>query len=441
MFDELVQKLDLALKKLRGMGKITENNIADSMREIRRVLLEADVNYKVVKDFVKKVESRAIGQEVIRSITPGQQVVKVVFDEMVSLLGKANVPIQFGKQHPAVIMVTGLQGSGKTTFVGKLGCYLRKSGRQPLLVAADIYRPAAVEQLQTLGKSADLTVFSLANHDPLKIIRESLDHARKSKFDTLILDTAGRLHVDEKMMAELEAIKESVRPCEILFVADSMTGQDAVKSAVAFHERIDFNGIVLTKLDGDAKGGAALSIVAVTEKPVKFITNNEKLDGIEPFHPDRMASRILGMGDVVTLVEKASETVSREEAEKLEKKLGKKDFTLEDFYTQLQQVKRMGSLNQIVGMLPGMGSRLKGLHVDESALTRIEVIINSMTREERRKPHILNGSRRKRVAAGSGTRVQDVNQLIKQFQMMQNMMKQMGRFQGKRMPRNIPFAM
>jgi signal recognition particle subunit SRP54 len=441
MFDELVQKLDLTLKKLRGMGKITESNIADSMREIRRVLLEADVNYKVVKDFITKVQSRAIGQDVIRSITPGQHMVKVVFDEMVGLLGKENVPIQFGKQHPAVIMVVGLQGSGKTTFVGKLGCYLRKLGRQPLLVAADVYRPAAVEQLQTLGKSADLAVFSLASQDPMKIVQEAVIHAGRNKLDTLILDTAGRLHVDEKMMAELKAIKDTFRPCEILFVADSMTGQDAVKSATAFQKRIDFDGIVLTKLDGDAKGGAVLSIAAVTEKPVKFVTNNEKLDGIEPFHPDRMASRILGMGDVLTLVEKARETVSREDAEKLEKKLGKKDFTLEDFYSQLQQIKRLGSLNQIVGMLPGMGSRMKGLHVDESALTRIEVIINSMTKEERKKPHILNGSRRKRVAAGSGTRVQDVNQLVKQFQMMQNMMKQMGRFQGKRMPRNIPFAL
>ncbi len=441
MLEELVQKLDLTLKKLRGLGKITESNIADSMREIRRVLLEADVNYKVVRDFIARVQSRAVGQEVIRSITPGQQVVKVVFDEMVSLLGKANVPIQFGKQHPAVIMVVGLQGSGKTTFVGKLGCYLRKQGRQPLLVAADIYRPAAADQLQTLGKSADLPVFSLADQDPLKIVREAVNQAGRNKLDTVILDTAGRLHIDEKMMAELSTIKESVQPCEILFVADSMTGQDAVKSAAAFQEQIDFDGIVLTKLDGDAKGGAALSMAAVTEKPVKFITSSEKLDGLEPFHPDRMASRILGMGDVVTLVEKARETVSKEETEKLEKKLRKQEFTLEDFYDQLQQVKKMGSLSQIAGMLPGMGSRLKGLHVDESALIRIEVIINSMTREERRKPHILNGSRRKRVAAGSGTRVQDVNQLIKQFQMMQNMMKQMGRFQAKRIPRNIPFAL
>jgi signal recognition particle subunit SRP54 len=441
MLEELVQKLDLTLKKLRGLGKITESNIADSMREIRRVLLEADVNYKVVRDFIARVQSRAVGQEVIRSITPGQQVVKVVFDEMVSLLGKANVPIQFGKQHPAVIMVVGLQGSGKTTFVGKLGCYLRKQGRQPLLVAADIYRPAAADQLQTLGKSADLPVFSLADQDPLKIVREAVNQAGRNKLDTVILDTAGRLHIDAKMMAELSIIKESVQPCEILFVADSMTGQDAVKSAAAFQEQIDFDGIVLTKLDGDAKGGAALSMAAVTEKPVKFITSSEKLDGLEPFHPDRMASRILGMGDVVTLVEKARETVSREETEKLEKKIRKQEFTLEDFYDQLQQVKKMGSLSQIAGMLPGMGSRLKGLHVDESALTRIEVIISSMTREERRKPHILNGSRRKRVAAGSGTQVQDVNQLIKQFQMMQNMMKQMGRFQGKRIPRNIPFAL
>jgi signal recognition particle subunit SRP54 len=440
MFDELVQKLDSAMRKLRGLGKITEKNIADSMREIRRVLLEADVNYKVAKDFIAKVQSKAVGQEVIQSIAPGQQVVKIVNDEMVQLLGKANEPIQFGKQHPTVIMVVGLQGSGKTTFVGKLGCYLRKQGRHPLLVAADVYRPAAVQQLQTLGKSADMGVFCQAGQNPLKIARDAVAEAKKNQLDTVILDTAGRLHIDNEMMSELATMKTAIQPAEILFVADSMTGQDAVRSATAFQEQLDYEGIVLTKLDGDAKGGAALSMTAITGKPIKFVSNSENLNGLEPFYPDRMALRILGMGDVVTLVEKAQKAVDREEAAKLEKKLRKQEFTLEDFYGQLQQIKRMGSLNQIAAMLPGMGNRLKGLQVDESALTQVEVIIGSMTFEERRKPHIINGSRRKRIAMGSGTRVQDVNRLLKQFQMMQNMMKQMGKFGSKRIPQNIPFA-
>ncbi len=441
MFDELIQKLDIAIKKLRGMGKMTEKNIAESMREIRRVLLEADVHYRVVKDFIAHIQVRAVGEEVLQSVAPGQQVVKIVQDELVRLLGRANVPLQFGRVSPATIMVVGLQGSGKTTFVGKLGVYLNKRGRSPLLVAADVYRPAAVEQLESLGKSVDLPVFSMGTEAPVRIVKKAVSHARKHGFDTLLLDTAGRLHIDEAMMAELEEIKKAVKPSEVLFVADGMTGQDAVRSATSFLDRLDFEGIVLTKLDGDAKGGAALSIRAVTGKPIKFITTGEKLDGIEPFHPERMASRILGMGDVVTLVEKAQEVVDKKKAEKLEERLKKQVFTLEDFYDQLQQVKRMGSLNQVAELIPGVGHRMSDLQMDEAALVKIEAIINSMTIEERQKPHIINGSRRKRVASGSGTNVQDVNRLLKQFQMMQKMVKQMGRFGAKRFPKTIPLGL
>lgn len=440
MFEELIQKLDVAVKKLRGMGKLTEKNLAESMREIRRVLLEADVNYRVVKDFVIHVQEKAVGEEVLQSVTPGQQVVKIVQDEMVRLLGQANVPLRFGNIPPSIVMVVGLHGSGKTTFVGKLGVYLSKRGRSPVLVAADVYRPAAVEQLKTLGESVDLPVFSVGAEKPVKIAREAVSYARKQGYDTLILDTAGRLHVDEKMMSELEEIKKAVKPEEILFVADGMTGQDAVRSANSFLDRLDFDGIVLTKLDGDAKGGAALSIRAVTGKPIKFITTGEKLDGVEPFHPDRMASRILGMGDVVTLVEKAREAVDKKKAEKLAQKVKRQAFTLEDFYDQLQQVKRMGSLSQIAGMIPGFGRDLGRLQMDEAALVRVEAIINSMTVEERQKPHILNGSRRRRIALGSGTSVQDVNRLLKQFQMMQKMVKQMSRFGAQTFPKTVPMG-
>jgi signal recognition particle subunit SRP54 len=440
MFDELIQKLDVAVRKLRGLGKITEKNIAESMRELRRVLLEADVHYKVAKDFIDDVQGKAIGEEVLRSITPGQQVVKIVYEQMVQLLGQSNVPLAFGNIPPSVIMVVGLQGSGKTTFVGKLGKYLHKRGRNPLLVAADIYRPAAIEQLQTLGHTADLTVFSKGTDAPVKIAQDSFSFARKKGHDILILDTAGRLHLDEEMMSELDAIKKAVKPSEILFVADGMTGQDAVRSAEAFLERLDFSGIVLTKLDGDAKGGAALSIRAVTGKPIKFVSSGETLNEIEPFHPDRMASRILGMGDVVTLVEKAQENVDKQEAEKLARKIKKQSFTLEDFYDQLQQVKKMGPLDQLAGMIPGMGRKMGGMQVDESALKRVEVIINSMTVEEKQKPQIINGSRRKRIARGSGTSIQDINRLLKQFQMMQKMMKQMSRFGSPNIPGNIPIG-
>jgi signal recognition particle subunit SRP54 len=441
MFDELIQKLDSAVRKLRGLGKITEKNIAESMREVRRVLLEADVHYKVAKDFIDRVKSKAVGEEVLRSIAPGQQVVKVVYEEMVELLGRTNAPLALGNIPPSVIMIVGLQGSGKTTFSGKLGGYLKKRGHNPLLVAADIYRPAAVEQLQTLGKSIDITVFSNSSEVPVKIIRDGFAFARKKGFDILILDTAGRLHINDAMMSELEDIKKAVKPSEILFVADGMTGQDAVRSAEAFLEKLDFSGIVLTKLDGDAKGGAALSIKAVTGKPIKYISTGEKLHEIEPFHPDRMASRILGMGDVVTLVERAQETIDKKEADKLAQKIRKQSFTLEDFHDQLQQIKKMGPLNQIAGMIPGLGRKMGGIQVDESALGKVEVIIHSMTIEERQKPLIINGSRRKRIAQGSGTSIQDVNRLLKQFQMMQKMMKQMNRFHSHRIPGNIPLGL
>ena len=441
MFEELIQKLDGTVRKLRGMGKLTERNIGESMRDIRRVLLEADVNYRVVKDFIAQVQTKAVGKEVLQSITPGQQVVKIVYDELTQLLGRSNVPLQWAHVPPSIIMIVGLQGSGKTTFAGKLGVHLHKKGRSPMLVAADIYRPAAIKQLETLGKSVDIPVFSKEKETPVKIVKQSVTAARQEGHDTLILDTAGRLHIDEMMMSELEEIKQTSKPSEILFVADGMTGQDAVRSAKSFLDRLDFDGIVLTKMDGDARGGAALSIRAVTGKPIKFVSIGESLEEIEPFYPDRMASRILGMGDVVTLVEKAQEAVDREKAEKLEKKIEKQALTLEDFYDQLQQLKKMGPMNQIASMLPGMGHKLGGLKVDETAMVRIEAIINSMTYEEKVRPQIINGSRRKRIAMGSGTSVQDVNRLLKQFQMMQKMMKQMSRFGMKGIPKGFQMGL
>lgn len=436
MLDELVQKLDGVLRKLKNSGKLTESNIAESMREIRRVLLEADVNYRVVKEFVQQVHDQAVGTEVLRSISPGQQVVKIVHDELVKLLGQANAPLLLTHLPPTVIMIVGLQGSGKTTFTGKLGVLLRKQNRSPLLVAADVYRPAAIEQLQALGKSANLPVFSEGTISPVDIAQHAFKKARQDGRDILLIDTAGRLHIDQEMMDELGRIKSALNPAEILFVADGMTGQDAVKSAQAFLEALDFTGIVLTKMDGDARGGAALSIRSITGKPIKFIGTGETLSGIEPFYPDRMASRILGMGDVVSLVEKAQEAIDQEEAAKLAHKFEKESFNLEDFYAQLQQMKKMGPLDQILGMLPNMGGKIKNLQVDESAMTKTEAIINSMTIQERRKPNIINGSRRKRIANGSGTSVQDINQLLRQFQSMQKMMKQMknmgkrGKFRG-----------
>lgn len=436
MFQELSEKLEGVLRNLRGQGKLTEKNIAESMREVRRVLLEADVNYKVAKQFIAEVEQRALGQEVLRSITPGQMVVKIIHDEMTRLLGEKEAPLQFGKALPGVILLAGLQGSGKTTFAGKLARHLRKKGRNPLLVAADIYRPAAIEQLKVLGRSLNIPVYAEESRDAAAIAAHALDHARKNLLDTAIIDTAGRLHIDAEMMAEVAHIKEVTSPAEILFVADSMTGQDAVTTAKAFQEQLDFTGVVLTKMDGDARGGAALSIRAVTGKPIKFVSAGEKLDELEPFHPDRLASRILGMGDVVSLVEKAQEAIDLEKAVKLEKKLRRAEFNLEDFLDQLQQLKRMGPLQEILTMIPGANARaFKGMQVDDKALVRVEAIIHSMTVQERNNPNIINGSRRKRIARGSGTSVQDVNRVLNQFSMIVKMMKTMkhgGR--GMRLP-------
>ncbi|MBN1482031.1 signal recognition particle protein [candidate division KSB1 bacterium] len=436
MLQELGDKLDGVLRKLKGHGKLTEKNIADSMRDIRRALLEADVNYKVAKQFINDVEQRALGQEVIKSITPGQMVVKIIHDELAKLMGEKDVPVNFGNALPGVLMLCGLQGSGKTTLAGKLAFHFRKKGRNPLLVAADIYRPAAIDQLKLVGNAINVPVHAEDIQDALTIAKNGIDYARKHMMDTVIIDTAGRLHIDEKMMQEVKNIKNTVKPSEILFVADAMTGQDAVKSAKAFAEYLDFDGVVLTKMDGDARGGAALSIRAVTNKPIKFISTGEKVEQLETFHPDRIASRILGMGDVVSLVERAQETIDQEKAATLEKRLRRQEFTLEDFFDQLQQIKKMGPLQDILSMIPGAQNKaLKNLNVDEGALVRVEAIINSMTTDERRSPHIINGSRRKRIARGSGTSVQEVNRLLNQFTMMRKMMKQMNRGGGRmRMP-------
>lgn len=439
MLEELSQKLEATFKRLRGYGKLTEANISESLKEIRRALLEADVNYKVVKDFVLTVQEKAIGQDVLTSVTPGQMIVKIVHDEMVSLLGTSTMEIKTAGIPPSIIMLAGLQGSGKTTFAAKLAAYLRKRGRKPMLVAADVYRPAAIQQLKVLGQSLDIPVYDEGLGDPLSICANAVGESRRRLSDTIILDTAGRLHIDSDMMNELSRIKGRVRPHEILFVADGMTGQDAVNTAKEFSDRLDFDGVVLTKMDGDARGGAALSIRSVTGKPIKFMGVGEKMDAIEQFHPDRLASRILGMGDVVSLVEKAQDTIDQKEAEKLEEKLRRAEFTLEDFLSQLQQIKKMGSLESLLSMIPGVGNQLKNANVDESAFVRTEAIINSMTLRERRNPQILNGSRRKRIARGSGTRVQDVNQLMNQFGQMKKMIKQM-KGKGSRGPARMPFG-
>jgi signal recognition particle subunit SRP54 len=428
MFQELTEKFEDVFKKLRGHGKLTETNISETMREVRRILLEADVNFKVAKDFIARVQEKALGHEVVKSITPAQQVIKVIHDELAALMGSSDVGLVSASMPPATIMLVGLQGSGKTTLAGKLAKFLKSKGRNPLLVAADLQRPAAVQQLQIVGEQAGVNVFAQRESTPVAVCTDAVAFARRDGFDTVILDTAGRLHIDEALMAELSQIKEKTQPHEILFVADGMTGQDAVNTAQEFTRQLDITGVVLTKLDGDARGGAALSIRAVTGKPIKFISVGEKLDALEKFYPDRMASRILGMGDVVSLVEKAQQAVDAEMAQKLEKKLRRQEFTLEDFYEQLQQIKNMGPLEELMGMIPGMGGKaMKGLKLDERALVHTEAIINSMTPDERRRPNIINGSRRKRIANGSGTNVQDVNKLLNQFQMMQKMIKRMSK--------------
>lgn len=424
MFDELSEKLDGFFRKIRGRGKLTEANIKDSLREVRRILLASDVNFKVVKQFIADVEERALGTDVLKSITPGQMVVKIINDRLIDLLGGMRAPLDISGDPPVTLMVVGLQGSGKTTFCGKLAKRLLKKGKKPLLVAADIYRPAAAQQLKVLGDSLKVPVY-IDSGSVQSIAKGALMEANRIGANPVIFDTAGRLHIDDAMMNELKALKAQLNPREILFVADGMTGQDAVKSARAFDEALNFSGIVLTKLDGDARGGAALSIRAVTGKPIKFIGVGEKLEDLEPFHPDRIASRILGLGDVVSLVERVQEQVDTKQAEEMAQKLRRADFTFEDFLQQMQQIKKMGSLGDLMKMIPGVGSKMKNIQMDDSALGRTEAIILSMTREERNTPNIINGSRRLRIAKGSGTSVQAVNQLLNQFQQMRKMMKRM----------------
>ncbi|MBT8379251.1 MAG: signal recognition particle protein [Ignavibacteria bacterium] len=428
MFEDLSLKLETALKKVRGQGRLTEKNISDSLREIRRILLDADVNYKVAKEFIERVTEKALGKEVIASISPGQLITKIIFDELVVLLGSDRSELKINASGITTLMAVGLQGSGKTTFCGKLAKRLKENKRKILLVAADVYRPAAIEQLKQLAEKIGISVFSIEQPDARKTVKEALKFAAQQNFDTLIFDTAGRLHVDGEMMKEIADIKEIVSPNEILFVVDAMTGQDAVNSAKTFNETVDFDGIVLTKLDGDARGGAALSIRSVVGKPIKFVSNGEKLDSLEVFHPDRLASRILGKGDVISLVEKAQQGFDEKEAELLEEKLKKNKFDFDDFLKQIKVIKKMGSLSSLIGMIPGMNSQIQNEQIDDRALVKVEAIINSMTLKERENPKILNGNRRKRIARGSGTSIQDVNRMIKQFSQMQKMI---GKISGK----------
>lgn len=425
-FDGLGDKLQDIFKRMKGQGKISEKDLKAVMREVKMALLEADVNYKVVKQFIDKVNSRAVGEEVMESLTPGQQVVKIVHDELTELLGGVQSKLLISPKPPTVIMMVGLQGSGKTTTTGKLGRLLKKQGKRPLLAACDIYRPAAIKQLQVLGEQLDIPVFTLGDQvSPVDIAKGALAHAKSYGNDIVILDTAGRLHIDEILMEELWQVKEAVQPTEILLVVDSMVGQDAANVAASFNELLDISGVVLTKLDGDTRGGAALSIKTVTGKPIKFAGMGEKLDALEPFHPDRMASRILGMGDVLTLIEKAQENIDQQKAEELQKKMMKAEFTLEDYLAQMDQLKDMGNINSMMEMIPGMSkNKLKDLQVSDKDLAQTKAIILSMTAEERRNPKIINGSRRKRIAAGSGMKVQDVNRLLKQYDQSQMLMKQ-----------------
>jgi len=444
MFDTLTGKLDSVFKKLRGRGVLKEDDVKEAMREVRLALLEADVNFKVVKEFINKVQERAVGGEILASLTPGQQVIKVVHEELVGLLGGVQSKLHLSPNPPTVIMMVGLQGSGKTTTSGKLAKHFKKDGRKVLLVPADTRRPAAIEQLKTLARQVGVEAFSSESSDPVAICRDAKAWAERSLVEVVILDTAGRLQIDAPLMDELRQIKAGVKPHEVLFVADAMTGQEAVNIAEAFNKDLGFDGVVLTKLDGDARGGAALSVKAVTGKPIKFTGMGEKLDALEPFFPDRMASRILGMGDMMSLIEKAQEHVDREDAEKLAKKLKQNTFDLEDFRGQLKQVKKMGGLGSLMGMIPGMNKmKLPDADVNDKELTKVDAIISSMTARERTNHTIINGSRRARIAKGSGTQVQDVNRLLKQFAEMQKMMKamksgkikNMGQMFGGRLPR------
>ena len=427
IFEGLADKLQGALGKLKSKGKLTEKDVKEAMREVKLALLEADVNFKVVKDFVKKVQERAVGQEVMESLTPAQHVIKIVNEELTSLMGDIQSKIMISPKPPTVIMMVGLQGAGKTTTSGKLGGYFKKQGKKPLLVACDIYRPAAIKQLQVVGEKLDIPVFSMGDKEsPVNIAKAGYNHALKNNNDLVIIDTAGRLHIDETLMDELKNIKSEIKPHEILLVVDSMTGQDAVNVAESFNEALGVDGVVLTKLDGDTRGGAALSIRAVTQKPIKFIGMGEKLDDLEPFHPDRMASRILGMGDILSLIEKAQENIDLEKAKELESKIKKQELDFEDFLEQMEQIQKMGPLNKVLEMIPGMGQvkdQLGDIDMNNKEIVKTKAIVQSMTIEERRNPSILNASRKKRIARGSGTSVQDVNRLIKQFGEMKKMMK------------------
>ena len=425
-FEGLTEKLSSAFKKLRNKGRLTEADVKEAMREIRLALLEADVSYKVVKDFVKKVTDQAIGEHVLESLTPAQTIIKIVNQELIALMGGGSTKLAIDSQPPTVVMLVGLQGAGKTTNGAKLAGLMKKQGKRPLLAACDIYRPAAIKQLEVVGSQLDLPVFQMGQENPVRIAQAAVDHAKAHGNDMVFLDTAGRLHVDEALMEELQAIKEAVSPTEILLVVDAMVGQDAVNAAKAFDEALDVSGVVLTKLDGDARGGAALSIRAVTGKPIKFVGMGEKLDNIEVFHPERMASRILGMGDMLSLIEKAQQQFDEQKALEIQQKLKKNQFTLSDYLEQLHQVRGMGSIQDLLGMLPGVNSKaLEGATVDEGALSRVEAIIQSMTPHERENPSVLNSSRKKRIAAGCGLQVVDVNRMLKQFEMMQQMTKQM----------------
>ncbi len=440
MFENLTEKLEVALKKFRGQATISEENIQEAMKEVRRALLDADVNFNVAKNFTEKVKEKAIGQEVKGKLLPEQLIVKIVHDELIELLGSKQSELMFSPQAPTVILVAGLQGSGKTTFCAKLSKNLRKKGRQPLLVACDIHRPAAIDQLKQLGESVNIPVYSEEVKDAVKIASNALAYAKKFGRDIVIVDTAGRLTVDEEMMQEVKNISDAIKPTETLFVCDAMIGQDAVTTAKAFHDQLALTGVVLTKLDGDTRGGAALSVLSVVGKPIKYVGTGEKTEALEPFHPERIASRILGMGDILTLVEKTEQEFDEKEAKELEEKIRKNQFTFEDFLTQLKTIKKMGSLRDLIGLLPGMDKQMKNVQIDDKAFNKVESIILSMTKEERKNPKIINGSRRKRIANGSGSTIQDVNKLLKQFEDMSKIMKNIStgkrsRFmQGLKMP-------
>jgi signal recognition particle subunit SRP54 len=440
MFENLSSKLEKAFKSLSGQGKITELNVAETVKEIRKALIDADVNYKIAKTFTDTVKTKALGANVLTSVSPGQQMVKIVNDELTLLLGGQKTDINITGS-PAVILIAGLQGSGKTTFSGKLARYLKSKGRNPLLVACDVYRPAAINQLKVLGEQVEVAVYTEEeNKNPVQIAENAIKYAKQHNHNLVIIDTAGRLSIDEAMMNEIANVKAAIKPGETLFVVDSMTGQDAVNTAEAFNQRLNFDGVVLTKLDGDTRGGAALSIKSIVNKPIKFVSMGEKMDALDVFYPERMAQRILGMGDIVSLVERAQSVFDQDEAERLQKKLSRNEFNFEDFYSQLQQIKKMGNLKDLMGMIPGIGKAMKDVDVSDDSFKHIEAIIQSMTPHERQHPDVMNGSRRKRIAMGAGRDIQDVNQLIKQFEDMRKMMKTMNKLQGAgRSMKGLPF--